>query len=103
MFSNQCFSFSTCLLFVRRLTGGRWRRSRKDAMGEFRKFFGRIRKIVDIPNLIDIQTMSSRKKIMPAQVAPLSKIQDIQTNVTDESIYESTSYYPNSWYHSTIE
>jgi len=30
-------------------------------MGEFRKFFGRIRKIVDIPNLIDIQTMSYEK------------------------------------------
>ncbi len=30
-------------------------------MGEFRKYFGRIRKIVDIPNLIDIQTMSYEK------------------------------------------
>ncbi|MDD5169469.1 MAG: DNA-directed RNA polymerase subunit beta, partial [Syntrophales bacterium] len=30
-------------------------------MGEFRKFFGRIKKIVDIPNLIDIQTMSYEK------------------------------------------
>ena len=30
-------------------------------MGEFRKFFGHIRKIVDIPNLIDIQTMSYDK------------------------------------------
>ena len=35
--------------------------SRKDAMGEFRKNFGRIRKIMDIPNLIDIQTDSYRK------------------------------------------
>ena len=30
-------------------------------MGEFRKNFGRIRKILDIPNLIDIQTDSYRK------------------------------------------
>ena len=30
-------------------------------MGEFRKFFGHIRKIVDIPNLIDIQTISYEK------------------------------------------
>lgn len=30
-------------------------------MGEFRKVFGRIKKIVDIPNLIDIQTMSYEK------------------------------------------
>ena len=30
-------------------------------MGEFRKNFGRIRKIMDIPNLIDIQTDSYRK------------------------------------------
>ncbi len=30
-------------------------------MGEFRKNFGRIRRILDIPNLIDIQTDSYRK------------------------------------------
>jgi len=36
-------------------------KSRKDVMGEFRKNFGRIRKILDIPNLIDIQTDSYRK------------------------------------------
>jgi DNA-directed RNA polymerase subunit beta len=33
----------------------------KDIMGELRKNFGRIRKIVDIPNLIDIQTKSYEK------------------------------------------
>ncbi len=35
--------------------------SRKDTMQEFRKNFGRIRRILDIPNLIDIQTDSYRK------------------------------------------
>ncbi len=30
-------------------------------MGEFRKNFGRIKKILDIPNLIDIQTKSYEK------------------------------------------
>ena len=36
-------------------------KSRKDTMEEFRKSFGRIRRILDIPNLIDIQTDSYRK------------------------------------------
>ncbi len=40
--------------------------SRKDTMEEFRKSFGRIRRILDIPNLIDIQTDSYRKFLQEA-------------------------------------
>jgi len=50
----------------------------------------------------DIQTMILPKKIMPARIAPLSKIPSIQTNATNESVYHSFSYYPNNWYHTTI-
>jgi DNA-directed RNA polymerase subunit beta len=43
-------------------TGGQTKStSFKDIMGEIRKNFGRIEKIVDIPNLIDIQTRSYEK------------------------------------------
>jgi DNA-directed RNA polymerase subunit beta len=35
--------------------------NRKETMGEFRKNFGSIRKILDIPNLIDIQVVSYKK------------------------------------------
>ena len=38
-------------------------------MGEFRKNFGRIRKILDIPDLIDIQTDSDRK-FLQQEIAP---------------------------------
>jgi DNA-directed RNA polymerase subunit beta len=41
----------------------------KDIMGELRKNFGRIRKIVDIPNLIDIQT-KSYEKFLQREVDP---------------------------------
>ena len=30
-------------------------------MGDFRKYFGQIKKILDIPNLIEIQTQSYEK------------------------------------------
>ena len=46
--------------------------------------------------------MALTKKIMAACIAPLSKINAIQTTVKDDSIYNSTVYYPKSWYHSTI-
>src|SRR4030042_2265433 len=38
-------------------------------MGEFRKNFGRIRKIVDIPDLVDIYTDSYRK-LLQQEIAP---------------------------------
>lgn len=49
-----------------------------------------------------INTMVLSKKIMPASIVPLSKMRDIQTSVTEDSVYESTSYYPKSWYRSTV-
>ena len=41
-------------------------------MGELRKNFGRIKKIVDIPNLIDIQT-KSYKKFLQRDVEPAKR------------------------------
>ena len=38
-------------------------------MGEFRKNFGRIRRILDIPNLIDIQT-DSYEKFLQQEIDP---------------------------------
>jgi hypothetical protein len=50
----------------------------------------------------NISTMTLTKKIKAACVAPLTKIGAIQTTVTDESIYNSSEFYPQSWYHATI-
>jgi DNA-directed RNA polymerase subunit beta len=41
-------------------------------MGELRKNFGRIKKIVDIPNLIDIQT-KSYEKFLQRDVEPAKR------------------------------
>ena len=41
-------------------------------MNEFRKNFGRIRKILEIPNLIDIQK-KSYEKFLQKEVAPLDR------------------------------
>ncbi|MCX6662239.1 MAG: C25 family cysteine peptidase [Euryarchaeota archaeon] len=50
----------------------------------------------------DINTMILTKKIMAACITPLSKINARQTNVRDEAVYNSTVFYPQSWYRSTI-
>ena len=50
----------------------------------------------------DINTMVLSKKIMAACIAPLSKISDITTTIKDDSIYNSTLFYPKSWYRYTI-
>jgi hypothetical protein len=50
----------------------------------------------------DINTLVLSKKIMAACIAPLSKISGITTNTKDDSIYNSTLFYPKSWYRYTI-
>jgi len=44
----------------------------KDNMGELRKYFGRIKKVWDIPNLIDIQ-LKSYEKFLQKDVAPAKR------------------------------
>ena len=41
-------------------------------MGDFRKNFGQVRKILDIPNLIDIQTQSY-EKFLQKEIAPVKR------------------------------
>ena len=41
-------------------------------MGDFRKNFGQVRKILDIPNLIDIQTQSY-EKFLQKDIAPVKR------------------------------
>ncbi len=50
----------------------------------------------------DIHTMVLPKKIMAARIAPLSKIRLLNNSVKDDSIYTSTSFYPDTWYRTTI-
>jgi hypothetical protein len=57
-------------------------------------------KVTCLPN--DINTLVLSKKIRAACIAPLSKISDITTNTRDDSIYNSTLFYPKSWYRYTI-
>ncbi len=59
-------------------------------------------KIVVTCNPTNISTMTLTKKIMAATIAPLSKIGTVRPTVTDASIYNSTVFYPKSWYHCTI-
>jgi hypothetical protein len=43
--------------------------------------------------------MQLSKEIMPARIAPLSKMSELKkTSVKDESVYGSTEFYPSSWY-----
>jgi hypothetical protein len=47
----------------------------------------------------DISSMQLDKEIMPARVAPLSKMNELKTTYTkDESVYGSSEFYPTSWY-----
>lgn len=46
----------------------------------------------------DISTMTLSKKVMAARIAPLSKMDQIKTSVQDLSVYNSTTFYPDSWF-----
>jgi len=45
-----------------------------------------------------INTMTLAQDIIPAMIAPLSKMTQTTTYVTDPSIYDSTQWYPQTWY-----
>lgn len=49
-----------------------------------------------IPN--DISSMTLTKKIQSARIAPLSRMDLARTRVTDSTVYNSTAFYPNTWY-----
>jgi hypothetical protein len=44
------------------------------------------------------ETMTLSKQIMPARVAPVSKLTPQTAYITDDSVYASAALYPNSWY-----
>jgi hypothetical protein len=46
----------------------------------------------------DIGTMTLTKKILSARIGPLSKINRIQTSINDETTYNSSAFYPSTWY-----
>jgi len=46
----------------------------------------------------DIGTMTVTKEIMPARIAPLSKMSERTAYVKDSSVYGSDAFYPDSWY-----
>jgi hypothetical protein len=46
----------------------------------------------------DIGTMTVTKEIMPARIAPLSKMSERTAYVKDSSVYGSAAFYPDSWY-----
>jgi len=48
----------------------------------------------------DIGTLLLSKQILPADIAPLSKIRERTGYEKDPSVYESASYYPDTWYRS---
>ncbi|MCU0850214.1 MAG: C25 family cysteine peptidase [Candidatus Thermoplasmatota archaeon] len=45
-----------------------------------------------------INTMTLAQDIIPAMIAPLSKMTQTTTYVTDPSIYDSDQWYPQTWY-----
>ena len=46
----------------------------------------------------DIGTMSLTKEIIPARIAPLSKMSERTAYVKDSSVYGSAAFYPSNWY-----
>jgi hypothetical protein len=48
-------------------------------------------------NPSDIGTMTLTKEVMPARIAPLSKMNENMAYVKDASVYGSTAFYPDSW------
>ncbi len=51
---------------------------------------------------VGLHTMILSKKIMPARIAPLSKIRLLPTTITTDPIYTNASFYPDHWYRTTI-
>ncbi len=51
---------------------------------------------------LDLHTMILPKKIMPARIAPLSKIRLLPANSTKDPLYDTTSLYPDRWYRTSI-
>jgi len=50
----------------------------------------------------DIGTLLLSKQILPADITPLSKIRERTVYEKDPSVYESASYYPDTWYRSEL-
>jgi hypothetical protein len=46
----------------------------------------------------DTGTIILTKKIISARIAPLSKINDLKTSMNDNTVYNSSAFYPNNWY-----
>jgi hypothetical protein len=49
-------------------------------------------------NTKDINMMTLTKEIIPARIAPLSKMSEQTVYVKDSSVYESAEFYPGNWY-----
>jgi hypothetical protein len=50
----------------------------------------------------DIGTLTLTKKVISARIAPLSKMSEIKAGIKDKSIYNSSAFYPGSWYSYTL-
>jgi hypothetical protein len=50
----------------------------------------------------DINTITLTKKVISARIASLSKMNQIATPIKDIFVYNSTAFYPNSWYRCDI-
>ena len=46
----------------------------------------------------DINTMPLTKEVIPARIAPLSKMSENMAYVKDASVYGSAAFYPDSWF-----
>jgi hypothetical protein len=46
----------------------------------------------------NIGTMTLTKEVMPARIAPLSKMSERTAYVKDSSVYGSAEFYPSNWY-----
>jgi hypothetical protein len=51
-----------------------------------------------ICNPKDIGTMTLTKEVIPARIAPLSKMSERTAYVKDSSVYGSAAFYPSTWY-----
>jgi hypothetical protein len=51
-----------------------------------------------ICNPKDIGTMTLTKEVIPARIAPLSKISERTAYVKDSSVYGSAAFYPGTWF-----
>jgi hypothetical protein len=51
-----------------------------------------------ICNPQDIGTMTLKKEVIPARIAPLSKMSERTAYVKDSSVYGSAAFYPSTWY-----